>query len=263
MERHFQIHNRSGYALNSIHYSTKDTINFETSLIILIHGYCGDKINAGFKREGFEHKRYLKMAQALLLNGYDVISFDLSGHGENVREPLKISNFIADVEDVFSWAQKEGYTNIGTVAYSLGGYASIHANLPDRRVSVFWAPALYPSRSKSKIAIFFYKIIANFITKPIKTGANYGDVLLSKTFLKESLKGTSDTTLQNFRIPTLILHGSDDERVRWEWSQEAFEKMPQDENHQFEVIDNAGHFFEKEQLQRFIDKSIKWIKNYL
>ena len=199
----------------------------------------------------------------MLENGYDVLTFDLSGHGENVREPLRISNLIADVEDVFGWAQSEGYSHIGTVAYSLGGFASVHAQTPGRIVSVLWSPAFYPTRSKGPIKIFFYKILAKFIKKPIKDGANFGDVLHDGVFLQESIQGTSDAVLNACTVPTYILHGSKDDYVRWEWSEEAFKKMPQDEHHQFRVIEGAEHHYDKALLQQFIAESLRWIKKYL
>ena len=263
MEKRFQIENRRSYHLHTIHYSSGEKANTSNPLVILIHGYCGDKENMGFNAEGFEKGRFVKLTKSLLNVGYDVVAFDLSGHGKNVREPLRISNFIIDVEDVYKWAQTQGYSNIGTVAYSLGGNASIHANLPGRKVSVFWSPAFYPTRSKGKVKIFFYKILAKLIKSPVKDGANYGDVLTDGIFLQESDQGTSDTTLHNFTCPTLILHGKNDLYVRWEWSKEAFDKMPQDDDHLFQTIERAEHHFDKEPLQQFIEKTVTWIKRFL
>lgn len=263
MEKRFQIENRRGYQLHSIHYFSSPESSSSKPLVILIHGYCGDKENMGFNAEGFELGRFTKLAKALLQEGYEVLSFDLSGHGENIREPLRISNFIMDVEDVFKWAQIQGYSKIGTVAYSLGGNASIHASLPERKVAVFWSPAFYPTRSKGKIKVFLYKILAKFMKSPVKDGSNNGDVLLDGKFLQESIKGTSDITLQNFGVPTLIMHGKSDMYVRWEWSQEAFNKMPQDADHRFQVVENAEHHYDKDLLQQFIDPTVAWLKKYL
>ncbi|WP_371802483.1 alpha/beta hydrolase [Candidatus Lokiarchaeum ossiferum] len=263
MEKRFQIENRLGYELHSIHYFSSPESSSSKPLVILIHGYCGDKENMGFNAEGFELGRFTKLAKALLQEGYEVLSFDLFGHGENIREPLRISNFVMDVEDIYAWAKNQGYTRIGTVAYSLGGNASIHAQLPERKVAVFWSPAFYPTRSKGKLKVFFYKILAKFMKSPVKDGANFGDVLVDGTFLQESIRGTSDNVLQKFVIPTLIVHGKSDMYVRWEWSQEAYNKMPHDEKHQFQVVENAEHHYDKDLLQQFIDPTVAWLKIYL
>lgn len=263
MEKNILIQNRRGYQLHAIHFSAREAIDYNTPLIILIHGYCGDKLNAGFNAEGFETGRFYKLSQALLENSYDVLTFDLSGHGENLREPLRISHLIADVEDVFAWVQSEGYSRIGTVAYSLGGLASVHVKTPGRIVSVLWSPAFYPTRSKGPIKIFFYKIAAKFMKSPITAGANFGDILVDGVFLQESIRGTSDTVLKNCHVPTYILHGSADDYVRWEWSQEAFGKMPHDADHQYKVIEGAEHHYDTALLQQFIDESLWWVKKYL
>ena len=263
MEKNILIQNRREYQLHAIHFSASEVINYFTPLVILIHGYCGDKINAGFNAEGFETGRYRKLADALLENGYDVLTFDLSGHGENVREPLRITHFIADVEDVFAWAQSEGYSRIGTIAYSIGGFASVHATIPKRIVSVLWSPAFYPTRSKSKIKLFFYKIAATFVKSPKKDGANFEDVWVDGVFLQESIRGTSDAVLKNCHVPTYILNGSKDTLVRWEWSQEAYGKMPHDAHHQFKIVEGAEHHYDTVLLQQFIDESLRWIKKYL
>ncbi|WP_371804267.1 alpha/beta hydrolase [Candidatus Lokiarchaeum ossiferum] len=252
METKFLITNQRNYDLHTIHYSRLEQFNPTLPLVILVHGYCGDKENAGYNNPNFDKGRYRKLATALLEVGFEVLAFDLSGQGENIREPIRISHAIQDLEDVYIYAQNLGYHTIGTVGYSMGGLVSLHARLPDRKVAVFWAPAFYPSRAASKLKRKLYSLILSLRRKPIKAGANFQDVLIDKKSFQESLLGTPDVMLQQFTIPTLILQGDCDPTVQQAWTEEAFHKMPQDANHRIKIIPRAEHHFHREILQEFI-----------
>lgn len=263
MEKKFLINNRRDYDLHAIHYSISEKSNPTLPLVILIHGYCGDKENAGYNDPHFDRGRYLKLTAALLEVGFEVLAFDLSGQGENLREPIKISYAVQDLEDVYAYAQNLGYISIGTVGYSMGGLVSLHAKLPDRKVAVFWAPAFYPSRAASKLKRFLYQTILKLRRKPIKADANYQPVLIDRKSFQESLLGTPDEILQQFTIPTSILQGDSDLTVQLSWTEEAFRKMPQDENHHLQIIPHAEHHFHRDILMKFITSTVNFLLKYL
>ncbi len=263
MQKRFLLKNRRNYDLHTIHSSLHKIPTFENPLVILVHGYCGDKENAGYNNPNFDKGRFTKLTTALLAVGFDVLSFDLSGQGENVREPMRISYAIQDLEDVYAYAHKLGYGVIGTVGYSMGGLVTLHAVLPERKVAVFWAPAFYPTRAVSKLKLFFYALALKVKREPVHADANFGDVLLDSVTFQESQRGTPDALLKDFTLPSLILQGDADPTVHWSWTEEAFRKMPQDALHQYKLITGAEHHFHRELLDEFLTPTVDFFTTHL
>ncbi|MBD3349903.1 MAG: abhydrolase domain-containing 18 [Candidatus Lokiarchaeota archaeon] len=227
-------------------------------LVILLHGFPGDKLEAG---------RFPPMAKKLNENSIDAVAIDFAGYGENEREPVLLSKQIENLEDVYKWAQNKGYSSIGTLGLSMGGITSLLADLPDRKVAVFWAPAFYMTKIVRKAGKSFAGFWFRVLKKPIRfSNKKHEKVTINQQFIDEIFQKPPeaiDVKLANFNTPALIIQGTTDLAVFPKWSKHAYSKMPQDEHHKIECVKRSGHGFRGDKLKQFIDHSMDMFKRYL
>ncbi|MFX0126054.1 MAG: alpha/beta hydrolase family protein [Candidatus Hodarchaeota archaeon] len=214
-------------------------------LVIFCHGFTGDK---------YEWGRFPKTAKRLNKKGYDAIIFDFSGSGENKREPVLISKQISDLEDIFRWVKGLNYTKFATIGLSFGGLTTLLTNLPVR-TAIFWSPVFYLKQitNDSLYSHFPYKL----------PSAAPPEIYIEEEFLRELKEINIEEHLQKFKTPSLIIHGKLDRTVKAELSVRAVGQIPSSINHKLHLVKNADHFFNNEQLEEFIDESIKWLQKYL
>ena len=86
------------------------------SVIIVCPGFYNSKEN-----------RWMKKTVELLSSRYDVIIFDLRGHGKSGGKFTWSAREDKDINAVLDYAKSEGYKDIGIVAFSLGAASSINA----------------------------------------------------------------------------------------------------------------------------------------
>ncbi|MFO7560103.1 MAG: alpha/beta hydrolase [Desulfobacterales bacterium] len=257
-EQKLLIPNRDGNLLHSIFFpAQKSDSGFKKHrIVILCHGFKGDKLEWG---------RFKVTATALNRAGYDALTFDFSGSGENKREPVLLSRQITDLEDVAEWALQKEYYHIGTIGLSFGGTTSLAAKIPARKTAVFWAPAMYPERIASgfeRIVSKMLRAVPFFEVKRDSSG-NFPPILVNSSFAKETFGLDADSYLRRFTIPSLIIQGDADTVVKPEFTKEAFLKMPQDGDHNYVEIKKAAHDFDGEHLSKFIGLTIDWLRKYL
>ncbi|MFX0103690.1 MAG: alpha/beta hydrolase family protein [Candidatus Hodarchaeota archaeon] len=224
-------------------------------MVIICHGFTGDKTEWG---------RFPKTAARLNEHRIDALIFDFTGSGENARVPVCLSQQVKDLEDVFEWVKEQGYTSIGTIGLSFGGITSLLANLPERKVAVFWAPGFYIKRIIGKIRLFFAKLLAK--RKPMKRASRTGAILMGEKFFKDIESTEVEPVLKSFTTPSLIIQGTSDATVKPSYSREAIALMPQDEHHKLVEVEGAGHDFGMDnpaELDTFINESIKWMEKYM
>ncbi len=239
--------------LNGLHFETGKPIE-KTPVVILSHGFTGDQHEWG---------RFTKTAQEFNKGGFDAVSFDFSGSGKNPREPVTLSKQVQDLKDVHNWVKSKGYKKINALGLSFGGITTLVANLPDINSTVFWAPAFYITKAFSKKHIFLMRLLSKFINKPRSMpSGNNEPILINFDFMKEAIQLDVHKTLANYFTPSIVVQGDKDESMRYEWNIDAFQYMPQDEDHKFVKIEGANHNFENAHLDQFIENSINWMKKY-
>ena len=238
-------------SLNATLYLASDT-EFSSNLIILCHGFTGDQ---------YEWKRFPKAAEKFVEEGFTALTFDFSGSGKNRRIPITIKQQVEDLESVFKWAQNQGYQKISVIGLSFGGLTALLAKIPERKTTVFWAPAFFMRRIIG-LKIILMRIIALFRKKPIQVDTpNNEPLLLDKTFLDTIYGIDINKTLQNFTESCLIIQGDRDRDAKLKYTQKAYELMPNKEIKKLVIVPGADHNFKGEHLEQFIEHSIKWIKD--
>jgi pimeloyl-ACP methyl ester carboxylesterase len=253
-EEKIQIPRSNGKTLAAIHYQTEQPKN-STPMVIMCHGFSGDKSEWG---------RFPRTAERLNTEGYDVVTFDFSGSGENPREIVNLTKQVKDLEDVFEWVKNQGYINISTIGLSFGGVTSLLAKLPERKCAVFWAPAFFIEKIAGRMGMFGGKLLKIFkkIRIKIKSSGDYPKIEIDYTYLDDVKKSEPEKHLAEFTQPSLIVQGVEDSTVKVEYSREAIALMPQDELHKLVEIANTDHDFSGEYLEQFIDHSLDWLNKF-
>jgi esterase/lipase len=243
-----------GGHLHAVHFTNEKVIASEESkqipFVIICHGFSGDK---------YEWGRFTETATALNEEGYESLLFDFSGSGENEREFITLSKQATDLEDVYDWVKKQGYSNVAIIGLSFGGLTLLVANLPEIKTKVFWAPGFYLQK------MFPSTMVKNLKKKPLKipTSGEFEPITIDNTFVEDISNYDANSYLDKLVTPTLIIQGTGDTTIGLENTREAFEHLPKDDHHKLVEIDDATHDFKGDHLVKFIEISINWLKQYL
>jgi pimeloyl-ACP methyl ester carboxylesterase len=247
------IKNRDGYELHAVYYQ-KSSESKSDVLVILCHGFTGDK---------YEWGRFEKTSEKIIERGWDAIFFDFSGSGENERIPITLDNQIRDLEDIAQWGLQQGYSKLVTIGLSFGGITSLYANVPNRKVAVFWAPAFNMKRVIGEKMKRLAYLILSIKKSPIKMRAKVKPIMMDKSFFESIWNKDPWSLLQNFDLPSIIVQGTKDKAVIPSDSQMAFDHMKKDGKHELHFVEGATHDFEKAHLDEFIKVSLDFIEKYL
>ncbi len=179
------------------------------SVIIVCPGFYNSKEN-----------RWMKKTAELLSSAYDVIVFDLRGHGASGGTFMWAGREDADVNAVIDYAKSLGYKHIGILAYSLGASASINAvaardtvesmvliSCPSRFEAIdfrFWEPGM--------LSDLFDNIACGWQGK----GARCGNMFLAKERPIDSIGRIKDTSI-------LFIHGEQDWIVKPRHSEKLYD----------------------------------------
>ncbi len=250
------IQNSRGAALHSELYRNT-TPPEETPFVILCHGFSGDRSEWG---------RFPEAMEKLSQNGYDCLTFDFSGSGENGRELVTLDKQKQDLEDVFAWVKKRGYQRIATIGLSFGGTTLLVANLPEIRVAVYWAPGFYMKEVIGKFHISLIKILGKFRKKPIERASSNKEkppILFDRTFIESILHHPPEKYLKSVGVPSLVVHGQEDKTSDINYSRKAIKLIPDGIPHRLVEIPGTGHNFKGEFLDQFIDHTLAWLNLHL
>ena len=127
---------RRNYNINNVIIPSYETRNQNENLVIIIHGYGGNK------------EEIIGLSLAIANSKFDTITLDLRGHGESKEKYSK--DIINDINCIIN-VEKKDYKNIITIGHSLGGRLALISNA-DIRIGI--SPALpmnYTEQTKNII----------------------------------------------------------------------------------------------------------------
>ncbi|MHA1610570.1 MAG: alpha/beta hydrolase family protein [Promethearchaeota archaeon] len=246
---------------NSILHGTLYAPNSDTptpDMVILCHGFSGDQHEWG---------RFPTTAEKFVEKGFSSLTFDFSGSGKNIREPITIIKQKEDLETVFKWCQNQGYSKISIIGLSFGGLTALLADSPERETTVFWAPA-FSIKKKIGFIRFLVPLIRLFgkshreIESP-----NNEPLMMDMDFITTVNHLNISKRLKNFTGSCLFLQGDADPQITPKYSRKAFKLLSSKSKAQiknpglreYNEIADATHDFKGEHLIQFIDLTVAWI----
>lgn len=232
------------------YFASEDNPSNRPPILVMCHGFTGDKSEWG---------RFPATAEALNKEGFDALTFDFSGSGENKREPVNLTKQADDLENVYQWVKSQGYSKIAVLGLSFGGLTTVKANLHGIVTNVLWAPPLVLHSTEEQVD-WFKDIDKGPVEIP--SSGDYDPIIIDMSFPLAVANFRIRPALKKFYTPTLLIQGTADEKVPLELNKKAFSWMPQDDNHKFVEVQSATHDFEDAHLQIFIRETVDWLKKY-
>ena len=199
---------------------------------ILCHGFSSSK----------ESRTNVRLEEILNNSQISTFRFDFFGHGESEGkfEEITISEAADDVLSALKFLKGLRYVEIGLVGSSFGGMAGLIAASKTRDI-LFLA-------LKSPVSDYMGRLVARYDEKIIKSWKDKGvlsvitpdgeELGLSYSFFEDAEKVNGYACCEKIKVPTLIVHGSEDETVPLRQSQRASALI---ENCRLEIIQGADH----------------------
>ncbi len=201
-------------------------------IVILCHGF-------GTSKDG---RTYVRLQE--ILNGYEMSTFrfDFFGHGESEGslEDITVSEAVDDVLNAISFVKERGYSRIGLVGSSFGGMSSVIA--ASRSDDLFVLALKSPVSDYVEVEI--RRIGRDGVRRWKKTGyvefevSERRRVRLKYYFFEDLRSNNVYEAAGKIKIPTLIVHGSNDEVVPIGQSKKTANLI---ENCKLRVIQGGDH----------------------
>lgn len=221
---------------------------------IMCHGFTKTK----------SERKFVETARTLAQNQIAVLRFDFSGHGdsEGKLENLSIKKQVKDLKTAQNWLSQQQEIDeekIAVLGHSLGALttAVFQAEENSAMALILLSPALHQK-----------ELIKQWYTpEQIKLWQKQGYLDTSKgrigvEYLKDVVSKNWQETACAIKIPTLIIHGSEDDDIPIKYSQEILNKLAGIKK--LEQTQKADHHFESCQAkEKLAEICLEWLKKYL
>jgi len=249
MKEKLYFNNSNGIRLCGI--LSNSTDEKKRPVIILCHGFTTSK----------ESFTTIKLEEILNKENIATFRFDFFGHGEsegNFSE-ITISEGVDDILQAIEYLKSLGYSKIGLFGSSFGGTCSIMAASKSND--------LYLLTLKSPLVNYIERDLAKKSKKELddwkeKGYHNYIDSKgkehrMNYTFFEDAYNNDGYKAATKIHIPTLIVHGNEDQAVPIEQSVKVSEILS---NGKLEIIEGANHHYSGEE---HFDKMINFISDFI
>lgn len=230
------------------------TSSLDPLITISCHGFLSSK----------ESRTNTALEKKLSKTGLSILMFDFFGHGESEGDfaKLTISESVDDVLSAIAFLKQSGYTRIGLVGSSFGGMASLlaAAQTMDLVFLALKSPVVhYLSMMKS---LYGEPMLEEWRKKGFADveGPDGQKHTLKYAFYEDSIAHDGYKACERISIPTLIVHGDQDETVPVSQSKKASILI---KNCRLEIIEGADHRYTKlDDYDRMLDLISDFIRQH-
>lgn len=231
--------------------------------VIVCHGFKGTKDAV-----------YLKtLAQALARRGIAAFRFDFTneaGESDGSIEQISFAQKLKDVSAIIDYVSRQYFVDakrIGLAGHSQGGQAVLHYAPTDRRIKAIVDLAGPTYRGAGNTGL--EKTVKAQLAQAKKTGYF---LIYSKSkkkvykirlgFYYEMMKFNTPAQIKKISVPTLIVHGSNDESVPLIHSKRAYDLLRQPKR--LVIVDGAPHSWKQPKYYGKINSIVaSWFEIYL
>lgn len=205
---------------------------------IFCHGWLGNSLYS---------RRSLALAAKLRERGWAALLLNLPGHGRSsgATDKFTITQGKQAVRVAVGWLEKNiRPAKICLIGSSIGGSVSILAASSDKRISNL---AVLAPRSDFKDTV------------PETYAFEYnGQNLINCSIRTSGLRIDFCRQAKKIKIPTLILHGSEDEFITPEQSENLFRALPV-KRKKLAILKGCGHHLSGKFFEKSIIIILKWV----
>lgn len=230
------------------------TSSLKTLVTVSCHGFLSSK----------ESRTNALLEEILVEAGLSMLRFDFFGHGESGGDfaELTISESVDDVLSAIGFLKQSGYKRVGLVGSSFGGMASLLAasQSTDLVFLALKSPVVdYPNMMK-----FLYgeAMLEEWRKKGFADvqGPDEQTYKLSYAFYEDSTAHDGYEACERISIPTLIIHGDQDETVPVNQSQKASRLI---KDCRLEIIEGGDHRYTKpEDFEKVLGLISEFIRHH-
>jgi len=202
MEQKIHFQNSKRYNLCGI--LNNPTHDNEKLIVILVHGHSSNK----------NTKSFSLLRKLIESKGISTFRIDLSGHGESGGkfEEATVSLVSNDILSAINYLKSQGYKKIGLVGSSFGGIASTIA--ASKSKDLLFLVLKSPVSDYADLYRWRGLNINEWKTKGIRDYPTKTGMLKQRyVFYEDAIANTGYKAAPNIRVPTLIIHGDDDQEV--------------------------------------------------
>ncbi len=258
MESAVSFTNSRGQKLAGMLHIPESAKNSQKSpAVILCHGFSGDKTG--------KYRLRVRIARELCKNGFVVLRFDFSGHGDSEGEmdDVSITPELDDLECAINFLKSQPEADIekiGIVGHSFGGEIVIleAAKNNELKAVVLLAPVVDPKLNKlmddrfeENLALARKQGYAERVSHKIK-----------KQYYEEMKKFKPLAEAKKISAPLLVLHGTADDKVAIPGSVELVKNVSGPKK--LVIIETADHdFVGYDNTMRIIKETAEWFGRWL
>lgn len=227
-------------------FNSKNKEEKSSNLVVLLHGFLASKEDLYFIAENFSKK------------GLDVLCLDLYAHGEsegNFNE-LTISKCVNDLHEIISsFREMKSYSKYSLLGYSIGGYIALSycSKFSGINSIVLCAPVSDFKDLFKSADLKEWK--TNNMLKDRSLSLN---INLNYDFYQDGIEIFSYEKAKKMNIKTLIVHGSNDDVVPLEQSNNLTNALKRSILH---IISSAEHDNLFSVDKKVMDLMFEFIKN--
>ncbi|UCG95075.1 MAG: alpha/beta hydrolase [archaeon] len=225
-------------------------------LVIVCHGLTSSKSSNSMTA----------ISQAFLQNDIASLRFDISAHGEsegNIEE-ITVSKAVEDLKSAFDFVRNLDWVDknrIGLSGSSFTGVVSVVfvANYNNIKVLGLRCPAL--DYTEIRLKQFGEEGVKKWRKEGIINVESIG-IKLKYSFYEDAKTNIAYNFANKIEIPTVIVHGSEDDTVPVEQAKKLFEMLNCEKK--LKIIEGAGHKFENPQhFEEMVENISDWFANRL